>query len=83
MLADMLRLSNQPDAALTEYKICLQTDTGRFNALLHAGEVAQVLGRKQEAVGFYKLLLENASAADSFTKKTLAPARAFLSGQHS
>ena len=83
MLADMLRLSNQPDAALTEYKICLQTDPGRFNALLHAGEVAQVLGRKQEAVGFYKLLLENASAADTSRKKTLAPARAFLSGQHS
>jgi len=83
MLADMLRLSNQPDAALTEYKVSLQTDPGRFNVLLHAGEVAQVLGRKQEAMGFYKLLLQNASAADSSTKQTLAPARAFLSGQHS
>jgi tetratricopeptide (TPR) repeat protein len=81
MLADMLRLSNQPDAALTEYKICLQTDPGRFNALLHAGEVAQVLGRKQEATGFYKLLLQNASAADISTTQTLGPARAFLSGQ--
>jgi tetratricopeptide (TPR) repeat protein len=83
MLADMLRLSNQPDAALTEYKISLHTDPGRFNALLHAGEVAQVLGRKQEAMGFYKLLLQNVSAADTSTKQTLAPARAFINGQHS
>src|SRR6202043_3402487 len=59
MLADMLPLSNHAGAALTEYKIWLETDPGRFNALLHAGEVAQVLGRKQEAVGFYKLLLQN------------------------
>jgi|SRR4029077_3222602 tetratricopeptide (TPR) repeat protein len=83
MLADMLRLSNQPDAALTEYKVALQTDPGRFSALLHAGEVAQILGRKREAMGFYKLLLQNTSAADTSTKQTLGPARAFLNGQHS
>jgi tetratricopeptide (TPR) repeat protein len=61
MIGDMLRLSHQPGAALSEYRRSLQTDPGRFNTLLHAGEMAAQLGSAQEAAGYFHSLLHNAA----------------------
>lgn len=61
MLADMLRLAGHSAEALQEYRASLQTDPGRFNTLLHAGEVAAKLGLKQEAAGYHRLLQKNAA----------------------
>jgi hypothetical protein len=61
MIGDMLRLSGQPGQALVQYRKSLQTDPGRFNTLLHAGEMAEQLGLHQEATGYYRALLHNAA----------------------
>jgi tetratricopeptide (TPR) repeat protein len=61
MIGDMLRLSGQPAAALAEYRTSLQTDPGRFNTLLHAGEMAEQLGLHPQASGYYRSLLHNAA----------------------
>jgi tetratricopeptide (TPR) repeat protein len=61
MIGDMLRMSGQAREALVEYRRSLQTDPGRFNTLLHAGEMAEQLGLRQEAAGDFRLLLYNAA----------------------
>lgn len=61
MIGDMLRLSGQSMQALAQYRRSLQTDPGRFNTLLHAGEMAEQLGLRQEAAGYYRTLLHNAA----------------------
>ena len=69
MMGDMLRLTNQPDAAIREYRVSLQTDPGRFNTLLHAGKVAEKLGLNKEAATYYRLLLSNAPNSAPETQK--------------
>jgi tetratricopeptide (TPR) repeat protein len=78
MMGDILRLANRPDAAIREYRISLETDVGRFNTLLHAGEVAQGLGLRDEATRYYRLLLGNASDPAPESEQALKLARAFL-----
>lgn len=60
-------LSTRSDArcCITEYRICLQTDAGRFNTLLHAREAAEEMNRDHEAGQVFQLLSKN--AADSRT----------------
>lgn len=48
MIGDMLRISGRSREALQEYRLSLQTDPGRFNTLLHAGEVAESLGLHED-----------------------------------
>jgi tetratricopeptide (TPR) repeat protein len=78
MLADMLRLAGHRAEALQEYRVSLQTDPGRFNTLLHAGEVAAELGLRQQAADYYRLLLENASNPSVKSQQALGKARSFL-----
>jgi tetratricopeptide (TPR) repeat protein len=78
MMGDMLRLANRPDASIREYRISLETDFGRFNTLLHAGEDAENLGLRDQATRYYRLLLSNASDPAPQSKKVLNPARAGL-----
>jgi len=61
MIGDMLRMSGQSGPALAEYRTSLQTDPGRFNTLLHAAEMAQQLGLRAEAAGYYRALRHNAA----------------------
>lgn len=78
MLADILRLAGRSAKALQEYRTSLQTDPGRFNTLLHAGEVAAKLSLKQEAAGYYRLLLKNAANPSIKSQQALGGARSFL-----
>ena len=88
MVGDMLRIAGRPAAALSEYRNSLQTDPGRFNTLIHAGEMAEQLGLRQEATGYYRLLLQNAAQPSPSYQQALGKARMFLSftgtsgGQH-
>jgi tetratricopeptide (TPR) repeat protein len=79
MMGDMLRLANRPAEALQEYRVSLRTDPGRFNTLLHAGEMAETLGRDKEAASDYRLLLRNATKPSPKSDGALSEARAFLS----
>lgn len=81
MIGDMLRLSGRLDDALHEYRISLVTDPGRFNALLHAGETAQALGQKQEALKWYRDLLRQSPDPSPLARRALASARAFVAGR--
>ena len=78
MIGDMLRIAGRPAEALAEYRKSLLTDPGRFNTLLHAGEVAEQLGLSQQASGYYRLLLKNASQPSPKYQQALNKARAFL-----
>ena len=80
MMGDMLRLGGHPAAALREYRTSLRTDPGRFNTLLHAGEVAEELGSRQEATEYYRLLLKNAANPSVGSRRVLGGARSFLWG---
>jgi tetratricopeptide (TPR) repeat protein len=84
MIGDMLRIAGRPAEALSEYRESLQTDPGRFNTLLHAGEMAERLGLPQEAARYYRLLLRNALQPSGRYQRVLSAARAFLgSAEHS
>ena len=78
MIGDMLRLAGRPTEALSEYRKSLQTDPGRFNTLLHAGEMAEQLGLRREATGYYRLLLRNAARPSPRYRQSLERAREFL-----
>jgi tetratricopeptide (TPR) repeat protein len=77
MIGDMLRLAGRPAEALSEYRKSLQTDPGRFNTLLHAGEMAEQLGLWREATGYYRLLLRNAAQPSPRYRQSLEKAREF------
>jgi tetratricopeptide (TPR) repeat protein len=78
MIGDMLRLAGRPAEALSEYRKSLQTDPGRFNTLLDSGEMAEQLGLRREATGYYRLLLRNAAQPSPRYRKSLEKAREFL-----
>jgi tetratricopeptide (TPR) repeat protein len=81
MIGDMLRLVGKFRAALDEYRASLQADPGRFNTLLHAGEVAAKLGRNDEASRYYHLLLRNVDHPTPLSKEALRLAYAFLANR--
>ena len=78
MMADMLRLSGRLIDALVQYRLSLQTDPGRFNALLHAGQTAEQLGLSKEAKVDYQMLLANAADPAPLSRTALGPAEALL-----
>jgi hypothetical protein len=76
MLAEMLLLDGQPGAALQAYQLSLQSDPGRLNALLGAGQAAERLGQPQVAAGFYRTLRENCPMPSGPARAALAHALA-------
>jgi tetratricopeptide (TPR) repeat protein len=78
MIASMLLLSGQTEAALTQFKSSLAVDPNRFNALLGAAKAAEKLGKMQEAAGYYRTLLKNCPEANGALGRLLDPARTFL-----
>jgi len=78
MMADMLRLSGRLIDALVQYRLSLQTDPGRFNTLLHAGQTAEQLGLRNEAKVDYQMLLANAADPAPLSRTALGPAEALL-----
>lgn len=69
MMGDMLRLANRRPEALHEYRLSLLADPGRLTTLLHAGEIADKLGLKQEASSYYRLLAVNTHMASILSIK--------------
>ncbi len=63
-LADMVRLSGDPAAALEEYKLSLKIDPGRLSCLVHADEEAKKLKRLQDAALFEQQINRNTLGGD-------------------
>lgn len=59
MLGDLLRMTHEPGAALTEYRIALKLSPNRLNGLLGAGEAAEEGGLKNDASAFYAMAARN------------------------
>jgi hypothetical protein len=77
MMGDMLRLGGRSGDAIREYRLSLIADPGRLNTLLHAGEVAAMLGLKSEASTYYRMLRVNTQHASPLSFEALAPARSY------
>ena len=78
MLADMLRLDSRYGEALVQYQQSLKTDPNRFNALLGAGEAADLAGDRDMAERYYSSLLRNCPAASGPAVRDLDEARRAL-----
>ncbi len=78
MMGDMLALADRSAEALSQYRRSLQADPGRFDTLLHAGEIAEKLGRAHEASIYYRRLLKDAPDPSQLARHALAPAQAFM-----
>jgi tetratricopeptide (TPR) repeat protein len=78
MMAEMFLLSGKSAEALTEYQASLVSDPNRFNALLGAGEAAELLKRRKLAATYYRALLENSSGATGAAVGELRHAQMFV-----
>ena len=76
MLADILRLSGKPAAALTEYDVSLKTDPGRLMSLLHAQEIAHQLHLDKEERTFALQIAHNTTNADPAVKTKIGQIKA-------
>jgi tetratricopeptide (TPR) repeat protein len=73
MYAEMLLELHHPNEALEQYRLSLNSDPNRFNALYGAGRAAEMAGQRDDAIGFYRQLL--ASCKDAPDSDELAHAR--------
>jgi tetratricopeptide (TPR) repeat protein len=64
MLGDMLLEMDQPDEALLQYELALESSPNRFNSLYGAGRSAELNGDKNKAVKYFTTLLENRGSSD-------------------
>jgi tetratricopeptide (TPR) repeat protein len=80
MLAEMLLIGGKPGEALTEYQSSLRGDPNRLNALLGAGQAAELIGNRKLAVGYYKNAIGGCSCATGQAINALAHARAYIRG---
>jgi tetratricopeptide (TPR) repeat protein len=80
MLADMLLLEGRAGEALKAYEISLQSDPNRFNALLGAGQAAELAGRSALAAQYYRSLLSNCAGATGAAVQQLAHPRKVVTG---
>jgi len=58
MLAELLALQKQPQAALVEYQAVLKVAPNRFNALYGAATAAEAAGDGKAAASYYRKLLQ-------------------------
>ena len=58
MLAELLALQKQPQAALVEYQAVLKVSPNRFNALYGAATAADAAGDSATAASYYRKLLQ-------------------------
>jgi tetratricopeptide (TPR) repeat protein len=65
MLGDMLLDSKHPEAALVEYETTLKTNPGRFDALYGAAQVAEQVGKHDQANDYFAKLVKNCQGATS------------------
>ena len=76
MLADILRLSGKPAAALTEYDVSLKTDPGRLMSLLHAQDAADQLNMGKEERTFALQIAHTTMNADPAVKTKISQIKA-------
>jgi tetratricopeptide (TPR) repeat protein len=63
MYAEMLLELHHPNEALEQYRLSLNSDPNRFNALYGAGRAAEMAGQRDDAIAFYRQLLANCKDA--------------------
>lgn len=71
MLAEMLLLSGDAPQALREFQASLDSDPNRLNALLGAGQAAELLDQAQVAAGYYRTLLKTCPAPSGRAQQAL------------
>jgi len=71
MLAQMLLLSGDAQEALHEYQGSFESDPNRLNALLGAGQAAELLDQPQIAAGYYRTLLKTCPAPSGRAQQAL------------
>jgi hypothetical protein len=81
MIAEMLLLDGQWAAAFGAFTGSLNSDPGRFTALLGAATAAERLGQQADALRLYRELLANCALADGAGQKRLEHAREFVARQ--
>ena len=77
MLGDLYLAENNPELALENYKLTLERNPNRFNALYGAGKAAEMLNKTDEARKFYSSLLQLGDFENS-TKLQIKDARSAL-----
>ena len=65
MLADMLMEMKRPEQALTEYETNLKFNPNRFNALYGAAHAAEMVGKTDQANGYYGKLVKVCDGSNS------------------
>ncbi len=78
LLGDLLIEIGKPEKAFAEYQSSLEKTPNRFNSLYGAGQAAEVIKNKKEAVFYYKKLLALASNSNS-KRAAFEHAKAFVS----
>jgi tetratricopeptide (TPR) repeat protein len=78
MYADMLLIDNHPAEALVQYRTALQLSPNRLNALYHAGRAAEAIGKRDEAITYYKQLMKVTNNGEHSHREEVEYARNFL-----
>lgn len=79
MYADMLLAQGKNTEALAEYQLDLKLSPNRYNGLAGAAQAAVAAGRRSEALGFYRQLLQVTHDGKSSQRPELARANSLLS----
>jgi tetratricopeptide (TPR) repeat protein len=64
MLGDLLLEMGQPEDALEQYRLSLETNPNRFNSIYGCGIAAEQLGETQLAKEYFTNLIELNSSSD-------------------
>jgi hypothetical protein len=78
MYADMLLLEHQPAEALKQYRTDVQLSPNRLNGLFNAGRAAEEVGHSQEALVFYKQLMNVTNGGTYSQRSEILHARQFI-----
>jgi hypothetical protein len=78
LLAEMLRASQQPAAALTAFEATLKKEPNRFRAIAGAAGSAAAAGKRQLAATYYQALLKICADGDAPGRAELVEARRFV-----
>ena len=74
MLGDLLMLENRPEDALAEYRTALKLSPDRLNGLLSAGHAAEQAKQADEAMNYYKAVVQQTDSGKHSQREDLARA---------
>jgi len=79
LLGEMLLATDQPAPALEQFQATLKKEPGRFRALYGAGRAAQLAGRPDVSLGYFRELLKTCEQGDKPGRPELIEAKKALS----